>query len=217
MKISKQDKDKLIILGVILFIIVFCAAVFWGVRLIPFKWIILVTVLTELFVLMPFICKMYYSVHGIDAGIKPWLPGINIISVFDSVIAIATLILGIFVLALAFFVFAPVEMYMNFIPQAIALDFPSFVAGLFIITLVVLNLLLGYGYLRVLFNVNKFLNEFYHARQSRASVVMYVFLFFPIIRVCGLSYIYTSLHTLTNAKFVTGQEVTHDLVEEDVN
>lgn len=214
MKISKQDKERLIILCVMLFIIAFVASVFWGVRLIPFKWVIVFTLAAEIFFFMPCICQKYYQVHGIDFGVKPWIPFYNMIAIFEPTVAVLCLVCGIIFIVCTFFVLAPVELYLSVIPRGIAMSFPSVVSGLFIIIAVVMNFVIAYGYLRVAFSVKELLNEFYHSRTTKMSTVTYVFLFFPVIRVCGLSYIYMSLHTLTNAGFILGQETKHDLLEE---
>lgn len=216
MRISKQDRDNLIVIAVMAFIVAFCVAVFFGVRLIPFKWVTLVIVLCEVGFLIPQICKMYYGVYGMDVSWKAWIPVYNIISVFNGAVAILTVGALVLTAAMAFFVFAPAEWYVNLIPVGISLSFPAVTSGLFIISVLILDVLVGAGYTGVSMSVISITAECYGVSKSKLSMATCAMLFVPVVRVCGLTQIYSNLVRLKTAKYVVGQDTTQEIELEEV-
>lgn len=216
MKISKHDKDSLIIaaavIGVVTLSVIFCI----GTKYIPLFWLGIGVAAFEVFYCMPVIYKKYYKVNGYEAGISAYIPGLNVLQVFSSKFAIAFLINVIAILILGIATFLPISVYEPILDSHTAMNVAPTLYPLTVFAIIVLNFVLGAGYLSVFMTVRQMLCKLYNSRSYRSDSFSIILLFVPLFRVCGLLAINSCLSRLLLNGYVDSDFVEEESVKEVV-
>ena len=113
---NKSDKDKLVILLVIVLYIAMTVFFIRGTKKIPWYLIILSLVAIEYLVAQPRLCKLYYQANNQQIGFTRFIPFWNEVAIFEQVDAILALV-SYLVLALVFILFflpESLQLYLDF-------------------------------------------------------------------------------------------------------
>lgn len=201
-KISKDDQGKLIIVGVFALLIAIIAAIYTGTRYVPLYVIGAMALAFELLFCMPYICKQYYWLKGYD--IKFWpIPYVNVIQCFSAPISLASIVFTVLGVFGIIFLKLPLSVLKLFGEDFIIIwSDRAFFAG--IISLIVVSILWGVGYSLILKESHYMIYEATGGRSSRLEIFYYILLFLPILRVCGLVAIVSTLSRLKSMGYYEG-------------
>lgn len=215
-KISNSDRHNLQVVAFIAIFTAVCVAIFVGTRYIPLKWIGIILVAAEVLFLMPRICSMYYEMHEIPTGIMCYVPLLNVIQVFPPIVAkVATV--ACFMDAFLFAcMFIPMHVIAGITGEQIALMFTGRCFIFFFVGLVICSIIIGIGYCCVLQAISDRLYELYNLKLGGTTWLWRVFLFIPIVRACGLTFIYTQLNSLSMQNYGNSREYTDEFYEEEM-
>ena len=207
MSFRKEDKNNLIILGVMLAMIAFIVICYTGTRYLPLKWIGIIC-MAVMFVLMAMINKKYMEVYRFDAGISTYIPFFNAISIFTPVIALAlcaVLVIAIIALVLTFL---PASVLMKVMSTQAAMNFGGKSLSVAYVALYFVFFILGAGYCSIYRDVRRMLYNATGMACPKLECVNYGLMFLPVINVLGMSAILTGLNRLQRYHY-------HEGVQED--
>lgn len=202
MVVNKQDKEKIATVFITIAIIALVAIFYKGTRYVPLFWLGVAAVGIEVIFLMPYICKQYFWVKGYD--IKFWpIPFVNIIQCFPAGLGYACIGVTAIIALLFTYVKLPASVVMVF-----GESFNYYVSdngfALIVVLVVILSILIGIGYSTVLKDLHGMLKDATGGTASKFELFYYVLLFIPVIRVCGLSSIVSSLSRLKAMGYYEG-------------
>ena len=194
---NKSDKDKLVILLVIVLYIAMTVFFIRGTKKIPWYLIILSLVAIEYLVAQPRLCKLYYQANNQQIGFTRFIPFWNEVAIFEQVDAILALV-SYLVLALVFILFfLPADTVVSLMGEHIALNYGTYVIRAIFICLLINSIIVGIGFLHVTRNIkimHKTLTHGY-ANFSTGNITV-VFGFLPIIRTLAVMNLMNALTKL---------------------
>lgn len=215
--VSSSDKNKLILVGTFVALIVMVVIFFNISRMLPLLYLAVFLLAVELIFTMPAVCKEYYALYGSEVGFVRFIPGYNIILVAPKAMAITLIAVTVVTAILAYLAFGP----MFWVTASNAVFFANVAnssLGLFILAILILSIVIGVCYSRVYSDVLQMREDFTGGSLSKLEAVYYVMLYVPLLRGFALMNLYNYAKTMTSVGFVVGnQETFEDLEEEYVN
>ena len=194
---NKSDKDKLVILLVIVLYIAMTVFFIRGTKKIPWYLIILSLVAIEYLVAQPRLCKLYYQANNQQIGFTRFIPFWNEVAIFEQVDAILALV-SYLVLALVFILFfLPADTVVSLMGEHIALNYGTYVIRAIFICLLINSIIVGIGFLHVTRNIkimHKTLTQGY--ANFSTGIITVVFGFLPIIRTLAVMNLMNALTKL---------------------
>ncbi len=194
---NKSDKDKLVILLVIVLYIAMTVFFIRGTKKIPWYLIILSLVAIEYLVAQPRLCKLYYQANNQQIGFTRFIPFWNEVAIFEQVDAILALV-SYLVLALVFILFfLPADTVVSLMGEHIALNYGTYVIRAIFICLLINSIIVGIGFLHVTRNIKIMHKTLTHGYANFSTgIITVVFGFLPIIRTLAVMNLMNALTKL---------------------
>lgn len=194
---NKSDKDKLVILLVIVLYIAMTVFFIRGTKKIPWYLIILSLVAIEYLVAQPRLCKLYYQANNQRIGFTRFIPFWNEVAIFEQVDAILALV-SYLALALAFILFfLPADTVVSLMGEHIALNYGTYVIRAIFICLLINSIIVGIGFLHVTRNIKIMHKTLTHGYANFSTgIITVVFGFLPIIRTLAVMNLMNALTKL---------------------
>lgn len=194
---NKSDKDKLVILLVIVLYIAMTMFFIRGTKKIPWYLIILSLVAIEYLVAQPRLCKLYYQANNQQIGFTRFIPFWNEVAIFEQVDAILALV-SYLVLALVFILFfLPADTVVSLMGEHIALNYGTYVIRAIFICLLINSIIVGIGFLHVTRNIKIMHKTLTHGYANFSTgIITVVFGFLPIIRTLAVMNLMNALTKL---------------------
>ena len=205
MRISKEDKNNLIIIAVLVGIIAYVAVCYTGTRYLPLKRVGLICFLA-MFILMGMITKRYLEVYRIKVGWIGYVPFLNAINTFPPVPALL-LCVNLVVTAIALILtFLPADLLIHVMNAHAAMNIGSITLSVAYVSVYCLFFVLGAGYCAIYRDVRSMLYKATGLQCPKTECVNYALLFLSIINILGLSAILTALTRLQRFNYHEGDE-----------
>lgn len=194
---NKSDKDKLVILLVIVLYIAMTVFFIRGTKKIPWYLIILSLVAIEYLVAQPRLCKLYYQANNQQIGFTRFIPFWNEVAIFEQVDAILALV-SYLVLALVFILFfLPADTVVSLMGEHIALNYGTYVIRAIFICLLINSIIVGIGFLHVTRNIKIMHKTLTHGYANFSTgIITVVFGFLPIMRTLAVMNLMNALTKL---------------------
>lgn len=194
---NKSDKDKLLILLVIVLYIAMTVFFIRGTKRIPWYLIILSLVAIEYLIAQPRLCKLYYQANNQQIGFTRFIPFWNEVAIFEQVDAILALV-SYLILALVFILFfLPADTVVSLLGEHIALNYGTYVIRAIFICLIVNSIIVGIGFLHVTRNIKIMHKTLTHGYANFSTgIITVVFGFLPIIRTLAVMNLMNALTKL---------------------
>lgn len=194
---NKSDKDKLVILLVIVLYIAMTVFFIRGTKKIPWYLIILSLVAIEYLIAQPRLCKLYYQANNQKIGFTRFIPFWNEVAIFEQVDAILALV-SYLVLALVFILFfLPADTVVSLMGEHIALNYGTYVIRAIFICLLINSIIVGIGFLHVTRNIKIMHKTLTHGYANFSTgIITVVFGFLPIIRTLAVMNLMNALTKL---------------------
>lgn len=194
---NKSDKDKLVILLVIVLYIAMTVFFIRGTKKIPWYLIILSLVAIEYLIAQPRLCKLYYQANNQQIGFTRFIPFWNEVAIFEQVDAILALV-SYLILALVFILFfLPADTVVSLMGEHIALNYGTYVIRAIFICLIINSIIVGIGFLHVTRNVKIMHKTLTHGYANFSTgIITVVFGFLPIIRTLAVMNLMNALTKL---------------------
>ena len=194
---NKSDKDKLVILLVIVLYIAMTVFFIRGTKKIPWYLIILSLVAIEYLVAQPRLCKLYYQANNQRIGFTRFIPFWNEVAIFEQVDAILALV-SYLVLALVFILFfLPADTVVSLMGEHIAINYGTYVIRAIFICLLINSIIVGIGFLHVTRNIKIMHKTLTHGYANFSTgIITVVFGFLPIIRTLAVMNLMNALTKL---------------------
>lgn len=194
---NKSDKDKLVILLVIVLYIAMTVFFIRGTKKIPWYLIILSLVAIEYLVAQPRLCKLYYQANNQQIGFTRFIPFWNEVAIFEQVDAILALV-SYLALALVFILFfLPADTVVSLMGEHIALNYGTYVIRAIFICLLINSIIVGIGFLHVTRNIKIMHKTLTHGYANFSTgIITVVFGFLPIIRTLAVMNLMNALTKL---------------------
>lgn len=194
---NKSDKDKLVILLVIVLYIAMTVFFIRGTKKIPWYLIILSLVAIEYLVAQPRLCKLYYQANNQRIGFTRFIPFWNEVAIFEQVDAILALV-SYLALALVFILFfLPADTVVSLMGEHIALNYGTYVIRAIFICLLINSIIVGIGFLHVTRNIKIMHKTLTHGYANFSTgIITVVFGFLPIIRTLAVMNLMNALTKL---------------------
>ena len=106
---NKRDKDKLLILLILVIYIGVVACFIFGTRFISWQVLILIMLAAEYLIIQPEICRLYYKANKLKIGGTRFIPFWNEIVIFKSIDATVALISYVLLAVSLLLLFIPSE------------------------------------------------------------------------------------------------------------
>lgn len=194
---NKSDKDKLVILLVIVLYIAMTVFFIRGTKKIPWYLIIISLVAIEYLIAQPRLCKLYYQANNQQIGFTRFIPVWNEVAIFEQVDAILALV-SYLVLALVFILFfLPADTVVSLMGEHIALNYGTYVIRAIFICLLINSIIVGIGFLHVTRNIKIMHKTLTHGYANFSTgIITVVFGFLPIIRTLAVMNLMNALTKL---------------------
>lgn len=194
---NKSDKDKLVILLVIVLYIAMTVFFIRGTKKIPWYLIIISLVAIEYLIAQPRLCKLYYQANNQQIGFTRFIPFWNEVAIFEQVDAILALV-SYLVLALVFILFfLPADTVASLMGEHIALNYGIYVIRAIFICLLINSIIVGIGFLHVTRNIKIMHKTLTHGYANFSTgIITVVFGFLPIIRTLAVMNLMNALTKL---------------------
>lgn len=214
MRLSSKDRNKLIILGVMIVLFALIAVFFNVTRFIPLRWIGIACLAIEFLVLIPVITVRYFKLYGKKAPWTAYVPVLNSIISFPNVPAIILSVFTILAILCAIAAFIPVTVYANLFGQS-AMEYPSILMSVLNAMYYFFFFALGIGYCCILHDVRDMSMDSSGEKMPLLEFVYYPLQFLPVINLLGLVSILNYINRL-NLRHYSAIEIEKDtdLVEE---
>lgn len=216
---NKKDKDKLLIILFVLAYILIVVGMCLGTAFIPWQGIVLFTLCSEYFVIQPRVCNLYYKANGVNAGLDRFIPFWNDVMVFEGIDAILALISYILVMISIGIFFIPIETVGSFLGERIMLNYGVYTIRLCAVMLIINTIIVGIGYLHMTMQVKRMHTELVGkvSKYFFTNPIMYVLMFFPLIRVVTLTCLLNVLNKLvTFNSYGSMKNENKNFIEEDL-
>lgn len=194
---NKSDKDKLVILLVIVLYIAMTVFFIRGTKKIPWYLIIISLVAIEYLIAQPRLCKLYYQANNQQIGFTRFIPFWNEVAIFEQVDAILALV-SYLILALVFILFfLPADTVVSLMGEHIALNYGTYVIRAIFICLLINSIIVGIGFLHVTRNIKIMHKTLTHGYANFSTgIITVVFGFLPIIRTLAVMNLVNALTKL---------------------
>lgn len=189
---SKKDKEKMLKLLAVASLITITIFFMFGLGSLPVYLILACVVLLHYVVVAPSLCKHIYSLYEQPLGFVRWIPIANEIELFSG---------GSYYAALIMSIFSVLVFLLRFLPNSVIGSLFGLRAGMFwgynitavlIVVLVITNFVFGFGFCRLLHELNVMVMDRYSAPAGKLeTLVCYVLLLIPFIRICPLMTMWT--------------------------
>lgn len=214
---NKRDKDKLIILLVIVAYIAITVGMIIGTSYLSWKAIIAITAILEYLIIQPRLCRLYYEANNSKANVGRFVPFWNEIMMFRSREAVATLVsYALTALSIIMF-FIPIEFVGNLFGDKIMLNFGVIMIRVIAVVIIINCICVGIGFMHVGTKIRRMHAEFTGGgHQFATGSLATVLLFIPMVRVITLvGYMNLLIKLVVLNNYAQGVKNAEHLVEEN--
>lgn len=215
---NKRDKDKLLILLVIILYIIMSVGMIIGTSYLTWKMIIGITVILEYIIIQPKICRLYYEVNNNKANAGRFIPFWNEIMMFNNKAAIAALLSYALLALTVIMLFIPIEVVGNLLGDKIMLNYGVFMIRVIAVAVIINCICVGLGFTGVGNKIRRLHMDFTDTKSNvfATSILATVLLYLPIIRAVTLTgYMNTLIKLVVLNNYAKGANNSEHLVEED--
>lgn len=214
---NKSDKDKLLILLVIVLYIAMTVFFIRGTKKIPWYLIIVSLVAIEYLIAQPRLCKLYYQANNQQIGFTRFIPFWNEVAIFEQVDAILTLVSYLILALVLILFFLPADTVVSLLGEHIALNYGTYVIRAIFICLVINTIIVGIGFLHVTHNIKIMHKTLTHGYSNFSTgIITVVFGFLPIIRTLAVMNLMNALTKLVLFNNYHGDDNEADQLEEEL-
>lgn len=214
---NKSDKDKLLILLVIVLYIAMTVFFIRGTKKIPWYLIIVSLVAIEYLIAQPRLCKLYYQANNQQIGFTRFIPFWNEVAIFEQVDAILTLVSYLILALVLILFFLPADIVVSLLGEHIALNYGTYVIRAIFICLVINTIIVGIGFLHVTRNIKIMHKTLTHGYSNFSTgIITVVFGFLPIIRTLAVMNLMNALTKLVLFNNYHGDDNEADQLEEEL-
>lgn len=214
---NKSDKDKLLILLVIVLYITMTVFFIRGTKKIPWYLIIVSLVAIEYLIAQPRLCKLYYQANNQQIGFTRFIPFWNEVAIFEQVDAILALVSYLILALVLILFFLPADTVVSFLGEHIALNYGTYVIRAIFICLVINTIIVGIGFLHVTRNIKIMHKTLTHGYSNFSTgIITVVFGFLPIIRTLAVMNLMNALTKLVLFNNYHGDDNEADQLEEEL-
>lgn len=214
---NKSDKDKLLILLVIVLYIAMTVFFIRGTKKIPWYLIIVSLVAIEYLIAQPRLCKLYYQANNQQIGFTRFIPFWNEVAIFEQVDAILTLVSYLILALILILFFLPADTVVSLLGEHIALNYGTYVIRAIFICLVINTIIVGIGFLHVTRNIKIMHKTLTHGYSNFSTgIITVVFGFLPIIRTLAVMNLMNALTKLVLFNNYHGDDNEADQLEEEL-
>lgn len=214
---NKSDKDKLLILLVIVLYIAMTVFFIRGTKKIPWYLIIVSLVAIEYLIAQPRLCKLYYQANNQQIGFTRFIPFWNEVAIFEQVDAILTLVSYLILALVLILFFLPADTVVSLLGEHIALNYGTYVIRAIFICLVINTIIVGIGFLHVTRNIKIMHKTLTHGYSNFSTgIITVVFGFLPIIRTLAVMNLMNALTKLVLFNNYHGDGNEADQLEEEL-
>ena len=214
---NKSDKDKLLILLVIVLYIAMTVFFIRGTKKIPWYLIIVSLVAIEYLIAQPRLCKLYYQANNKQIGFTRFIPFWNEVAIFEQVDAILTLVSYLILALVLILFFLPADTVVSLLGEHIALNYGTYVIRAIFICLVINTIIVGIGFLHVTRNIKIMHKTLTHGYSNFSTgIITVVFGFLPIIRTLAVMNLMNALTKLVLFNNYHGDDNEADQLEEEL-
>ena len=214
---NKSDKDKLLILLVIVLYIAMTVFFIRGTKKIPWYLIIVSLVAIEYLIAQPRLCKLYYQANNQQIGFTRFIPFWNEVAIFEQVDAILTLVSYLILALVLILFFLPADTVVSLLGEHIALKYGTYVIRAIFICLVINTIIVGIGFLHVTRNIKIMHKTLTHGYSNFSTgIITVVFGFLPIIRTLAVMNLMNALTKLVLFNNYHGDDNEADQLEEEL-
>lgn len=214
---NKSDKDKLLILLVIVLYIAMTVFFIRGTKKIPWYLIIVSLVAIEYLIAQPRLCKLYYQANNQRIGFTRFIPFWNEVAIFEQVDAILTLVSYLILALILILFFLPADTVVSLLGEHIALNYGTYVIRAIFICLVINTIIVGIGFLHVTRNIKIMHKTLTHGYSNFSTgIITVVFGFLPIIRALAVMNLMNALTKLVLFNNYHGDDNEADQLEEEL-
>ena len=214
--ISRNDKDKLIILATLVAMVLLVVVCFYTTRAIPFKYIIAVY-LSATVVCWAIITRRYYELYGMKAPNVLYVPIVNCLLTFDRITACLLLTtVGVFCTA-GLLQFLPADIIVTLLGEKHAMWFFDRATFVMIITGIFgFWVLIGIGFCGVYRDVRRMFAESVGSPRPKMECINYVLVFIPLVSVAAYSQIISLEKLLLTNGYQEGKKKEKSIELEEV-
>ncbi len=214
---NKSDKDKLLILLVIVLYITMTVFFIRGTKKIPWYLIIVSLVAIEYLIAQPRLCKLYYQANNQQIGFTRFIPFWNEVAIFEQVDAILALVSYLILALVLILFFLPADTVVSLLGEHIALNYGTYVIRAIFICLVINTIIVGIGFLHVTRNIKIMHKTLTHGYSNFSTgIITVVFGFLPIIRTLAVMNLMNALTKLVLFNNYHGDDNEADQLEEEL-
>lgn len=214
---NKSDKDKLLILLVIVLYIAMTVFFIRGTKKIPWYLIIVSLVAIEYLIAQPRLCKLYYQANNQQIGFTRFIPFWNEVAIFEQVDAILTLVSYLILALVLILFFLPADTVVSLLGEHIALNYGTYVIRAIFICLIINTIIVGIGFLHVTRNIKIMHKTLTHGYSNFSTgIITVVFGFLPIIRTLAVMNLMNALTKLVLFNNYHGDDNEADQLEEEL-
>mgnify|MGYP002798534839 CR=1 FL=1 len=192
---SRKDRESLLIVAFFVACIALVFVVFFTSRSINPIYLAGALVFMEVFIMFPIIDKWYYHAMSSKIGVSRFIPIWNELCLFSPKIATTTIVLWVVEAILFLFSLLNIEFYESFLGAHLAMNVTDFIIRGFIIVFIALAVVRGIGPCQVCNATNRMVSDLLGVqyRIKVTTILAYVSLFIPIVRITGIGLIYNDL------------------------
>lgn len=213
---NKRDKDKLLILLILVIYIGVVACFIFGTRFISWQVLILIMLAAEYLIIQPEICRLYYKANKLKIGGTRFIPFWNEIVIFKSIDATVALISYVLLAVSLLLLFIPSEIVASVLGEKIMFNYGFIIIRAIAVFLLINSVVIGIGFIHVVQKVRMMHTEFTSSsRNFSLSAASFILYFFPILRTISLMGLYSVLNKLVSMNnYTAGSKSSNNLVEE---
>lgn len=192
---SRKDRESLLIVAFFVACIALVFVVFFTSRSINPIYLAGALVFMEVFIMFPIIDKWYYHAMSSKIGVSRFIPIWNELCLFSPKIATTTIVLWVVEAILFLFSLLNIEFYESFLGAHLAMNVTDFIIRGLIIVFIALAVVRGIGLCQVCNATNRMVSDLLGVqyRIKVTTILAYVSLFIPIVRITGIGLIYNNL------------------------
>ena len=214
---NKSDKDKLLILLVIVLYIAMTVFFIRGTKKIPWYLIIVSLVVIEYLIAQPRLCKLYYQANNQQIGFTRFIPFWNEVAIFEQVDASLKMFPFLILALVLILFFLPADTVVSLLGEHIALNYGTYVIRAIFICLVINTIIVGIGFLHVTHNIKIMHKTLTHGYSNFSTgIITVVFGFLPIIRTLAVMNLMNALTKLVLFNNYHGDDNEADQLEEEL-
>ncbi len=198
---NKKDKDKILKLLIITGLIAVTVFFMFGLSRLSVQIILAVVVLLHYLFIAPNLCGHLYALYDQQIGITKWIPVVNEIQMFSGANYYAALAMSLISVIVFLLRFVPGSAVGSVFGLKAGMFWGYNITAVFIAVLVVTSFVFGFGFCRLLHQLNVLVMERYSASAGKLeTIVCYVLLLVPFIRICPLMVMWTKASNMDRLK-----------------